>query len=153
MTSSSNGGQIRWTNLRGSGHVSFCWHAGQAESAPAVAPAPPETTAGLRRPLAGRPRGGASNVSILTGPAGPDRRMSWPKALRKVRGWLTPSVLRQRFWRGWSTSPPLWQMQQALDWVTAGRPTHNIYRHSQQTTVRSRCTCLVICVAAGGAGR
>jgi hypothetical protein len=49
---------------------------------------------------------------------------SWPQALRRVRGWLTPSVLLERCWSGWSTSPPPPQLQQALDWVRAGRPIH-----------------------------
>jgi hypothetical protein len=27
-------------------------------------------------------------------------------------------------WRGWSTSPPPRQLQQALDWVSSGRPLY-----------------------------
>jgi hypothetical protein len=85
-------------------------------------PANPTPRPGLGRPPAGRPRG-PSNVSILTGPAGVDRRMSWAKALRRVRGWLTSSVLLQRCWRGWSTSPPP-RVTAGADWVTAGRSIH-----------------------------
>jgi len=44
---------------------SFCWHAGQAEAAPAVALAPPATTA--KSAAAGQaPTRGPCNVSILT---------------------------------------------------------------------------------------
>ena len=56
---------------------------------PAANPTP---RPGLGRPPGGRPRG-PSNVSILTGTAGADRRMSWAKALRRACGWLTSSVL------------------------------------------------------------
>jgi hypothetical protein len=77
-----------------------------------------------RRPR--RPRGGPSNVSIR---AAATVRVagvvvSWPQARRRVRGWLAPLVWLQRCWRGWSTSPPPRQLQQALDWVMAGRPTY-----------------------------
>jgi SRSO17 transposase len=85
---------------------SFCWHAGLAASAPAVTPA----------------RGGPA-VSIRT-EAEAGRGMSWPKALRGVRGWLTPWVLLQRCWRGWSISAPPRQLQHALAWVGVGRPLH-----------------------------
>jgi hypothetical protein len=33
-------------------------------------------------------------------------------------------VWLQRCWRGWSTSPPPRQLQQALDWVSSGRPLY-----------------------------
>ncbi|MFD5492712.1 hypothetical protein ACFWH4_07205 [Streptomyces sp. NPDC127091] len=29
----------------------------------------------------------------------------WPKAIRAVRGWLTPAVALQRWWRAWSNAP------------------------------------------------
>ena len=35
-----------------------------------------------------------------------------------------PWVWLQRCWRGWSTSPPPRQLQQALDWVRAGQPLY-----------------------------
>jgi osmotically inducible protein OsmC len=47
--------------------------------------------------------------------------MSWAKALRRVRGWLTSSVLLQRCWRRWSTSPPP-RVTAGADRVTVGRP-------------------------------
>jgi hypothetical protein len=50
--------------------------------------------------------------------------VSWPQALRRVRAWLAPWVWLQRCWRGWSTSPPPLPLQQALDWVRAGRPIY-----------------------------
>ncbi len=79
-----------------------------------------------RRPAAARrPRGGPSNVSIQTGSlprAGGG--VSWPQALRRVRGWLAPWVWLQRCWRGWSTSPPPRQLQQALEGVGAEDPIY-----------------------------
>jgi hypothetical protein len=81
------------------------------------------TLAWPHRLLGWRPRGGPCNVSILT-EAEAGRGMSWPKALRRVRGWLTPWVLLQRCWRGWSTSAPPRQLQQALEWVGVGRPLY-----------------------------
>jgi hypothetical protein len=68
---------------------------------------------------------GLDNVSIQTATTVPTSITgSWPQALRRVRAWLAPWVWLQRCWRGWSTSPPPRQSQQALDWVRAGRPPH-----------------------------
>ena len=113
---------------------SFCWHAGQAEAAPAVALAPPATTA--KSAAAGQaPTRGPCNVSILTD-AEAGRGCPGPGALRRVRGWLIPAVWLQRCWRGWSTSAPPPPLQQALDWVRSGRPIYLYLPPYQQTTVR-----------------
>jgi DDE superfamily endonuclease len=78
-----------------------------------------------RRPPSRRPRGGPCNVSIQTATTAPAGiGVSWPQALRRVRAWLAPWVWLQRCWRGWSTSPPPPPLQQALDWVMAGRPIY-----------------------------
>jgi hypothetical protein len=41
--------------------------------------------------------------------------LSWPRALRKVRAWLEPWILLQRYWHAWSTLPPPLPLQQLLD--------------------------------------
>ncbi len=33
-------------------------------------------------------------------------QVSWPAALRAVRGWLEPWIMLRRYWRGWSQLPP-----------------------------------------------
>ena len=33
-------------------------------------------------------------------------QVSWPLALRAVRGWLEPWIMLRRYWRGWSQLPP-----------------------------------------------
>jgi hypothetical protein len=33
-------------------------------------------------------------------------RVSWPLALRAVRGWLEPWIMLRRYWSGWSPQPP-----------------------------------------------
>ena len=100
---------------------SFCWHAGQAEAAPAAAPqarSVPATGGPARGP------GRVSNTIFRSPQAGPGPGVSWPKALRQVRGWPAPWVWLQRCWRGWPASPPPLPLQQALEWVMAGRPVY-----------------------------
>ncbi|MBB4942921.1 hypothetical protein FHR32_007321 [Streptosporangium album] len=43
-----------------------------------------------------------------------------PRAVRYVRGWLTPCALLQRWWRNWSSRPPLAELQALVTAVTAG---------------------------------
>src|SRR5262245_36154119 len=50
----------------------------------------------------------------------------WPKAIRAVRGWLTPSIVLQRWWRAWSNAPPPPELQALIDAVTTGQ-TLNLY--------------------------
>jgi len=51
---------------------------------------------------------------------------SWPAALRKVRGWLTPWTYLQRGWRGWSNAPVPKELAQLLRGVAAGQAL-NLY--------------------------
>jgi hypothetical protein len=51
---------------------------------------------------------------------------SWPRALRRVRGWLDPWSCLWRCWRAWSSAPPPPELQALLDAVAAGRPL-NLY--------------------------
>ena len=53
-------------------------------------------------------------------PAVPAAALSWPRALRAVRAWLTPWTVLQRWWTAWSTAPPPPQLQALIDSVTAG---------------------------------
>jgi hypothetical protein len=53
-------------------------------------------------------------------PAVPAAALSWPRALRAVRAWLTPWTALQRWWTAWSTAPPPPQLQALIDSVTAG---------------------------------
>src|SRR5213078_532765 len=48
--------------------------------------------------------------------------LCWPKALRKVRAWLEPWTLLQRYWRAWSAQPPPLALQQLLDALALGVP-------------------------------
>jgi hypothetical protein len=48
--------------------------------------------------------------------------LSWPKALRKVRAWLEPWILLQRYWHAWSTQPPPLALQLLLDALCLGVP-------------------------------
>ena len=48
--------------------------------------------------------------------------MSWPEVLRRVRAWLEPYLMLQRYWRGWSENAPPASLQALLDWLGIGRP-------------------------------
>jgi hypothetical protein len=39
-----------------------------------------------------------------------------------VRGWLTPWVVLERWWRAWSSAPPPAQLRLLLDRAHAGQP-------------------------------
>ena len=68
-----------------------------------------------------RARGGRRPVSNAHTPGGV---VAWPVTLRRVRGWLTPRVVLERWWRAWSPTPPPLQLRLLLDMVGAGRPLH-----------------------------
>lgn len=52
--------------------------------------------------------------------------VTWPQALRRVRGWLGPWVSLGRWWRAWSDAPPPPEIQALLRAVGSGRPL-NLY--------------------------
>ena len=52
--------------------------------------------------------------------------MTWPVALRRVRAWLTPSTVLQRWWQAWSKAPPPTELQALITAVTAGQAL-NLY--------------------------
>ena len=47
-------------------------------------------------------------------------QISWPVALRAVRGWL-PWIMLRRYWHGWSQQPPPPALQLLLTWLEQGR--------------------------------
>jgi hypothetical protein len=73
-------------------------------------PSPPRRARGGRRP--------ASNAHA------PGGVVAWPVTLRRVRSWLIPWVVLERWWRAWSPAPPPAQLRLLLDTVGAGRPLH-----------------------------
>jgi hypothetical protein len=44
-------------------------------------------------------------------------QVSWPMALRAVRGWLEPWIMLRRYWNGWSPLPPPPALQLLLTWL------------------------------------
>ena len=54
---------------------------------------------------------------------GPDAA-SWPRALRAVRAWLSPSIVLQRWWQAWSKAPPPPPLQALISSVAAGYGLH-----------------------------
>ena len=48
-------------------------------------------------------------------------RVSWPLALRAVRGWLEPWIMLRRYWSGWSPLPPPPALQVLLQWLERGQ--------------------------------
>ena len=53
-------------------------------------------------------------------------QMSWPRALRAVRGWLEPWIMLRRYWHGWSQQPPPLPLQLLLTWLEQGQAI-NLY--------------------------
>jgi hypothetical protein len=49
-------------------------------------------------------------------------RVSWPVAVRAVRGWLEPWMLLRRWWEAWSDLPPPPALRELLGWLWAGYP-------------------------------
>jgi hypothetical protein len=47
-------------------------------------------------------------------------QLSWPRALRAVRGWLEPWIMLRRYWRGWSQLPLPPALQLLLRWLERG---------------------------------
>jgi hypothetical protein len=92
---------------------SFCWQAVLAEH-------PTGRHQPTPRPFR-RPRGGRRRPVIGAEPAA---ALSWPRALRQVRAWLTPWSMWQRCWRSWSPAPPPQQLQRLLDAAAAGQALH-----------------------------
>jgi hypothetical protein len=94
---------------------SFCWQAWFAEYPAQPARAEPQATA---------PPGAAGGRRPATKTSMCDVVVSWPVALRRVRGWLTPWVVLGRWWRAWSTAPPPAQLRLLLEAAHAGQPLH-----------------------------
>ncbi len=54
--------------------------------------------------------------------------MSWPEALRVVRGWLEPYVMLWRYWRAYCGMPPPLELKALLEQVFSGRGLY-LYVH------------------------
>ena len=54
--------------------------------------------------------------------------VSWPEALRAVRGWLEPYVMLWRYWRAYTDLPPPKALRVLLNWVFAGEGIY-LYVH------------------------
>ncbi|GHP00572.1 hypothetical protein KSF_106190 [Reticulibacter mediterranei] len=48
-------------------------------------------------------------------------QVSWPVALRTVRGWLEPWIMLRRYWNGWSQQPPPPALQLLLQCLERGQ--------------------------------
>ena len=44
--------------------------------------------------------------------------------IRRIRGWLTPATLLQRYWRAWSNAPLPPELQALLADIATGRPLY-----------------------------
>jgi len=88
----------------------FCRAAWSADTPPQQDPAPPrpEHSRGQRGPRA----------------AVPPRAPSWPRALRAVRAWLSPSIALQRCWQAWPDRPPPPPPQALINPAAAGHGLH-----------------------------
>jgi hypothetical protein len=55
-------------------------------------------------------------------------QVSWPEALRVVRGWLEPYVMLWRYWRAYCGMPPPLELKALLEQVFSGRGLY-LYVH------------------------
>ena len=99
---------------------SFCWyHASHASSSTM-----PATLEQLEQPVTSQisvpdvSTGTGKKISVENG-ARP--QVSWPLALRAVRGWLEPWIMLRRYWRAWSEQPPPPLLQRLLDQLGRGQ--------------------------------
>jgi hypothetical protein len=71
------------------------------------------------------------NPTIPSEPTGGGKRrplVSWPKALRAVRGWLEPWIMLGRYWRAFTDLPPPKELRALLERVFAGEGIY-LYVH------------------------
>jgi hypothetical protein len=93
---------------------SFCWAAWFAGN-------PPQGAAALR-PDPAAERGGTRAAVLPPAP-------SWPRALRAVRAWLSPTIALQRWWPSWSKAPPPRPLQALMTSLQAGCGLHLYIRN------------------------
>ena len=99
---------------------SFCWyHASHPSASPTEEvrePSEPEAPLHTSVP-AGAAGTGGKKIS-----EGKEIRpqVSWPGALRALRGWLEPWIMLRRYWSGWSPLPPPPAVQLLLHWLERG---------------------------------
>lgn len=96
----------------------FGWWARGEEPVVPDAVAPPPAP-----PPAAAPARGETAAPAAAAAATPVRpRVSGPVALRRVRAWLAPWIMRARCWRGWSAPPPPPPRPALLAGVGQGHP-------------------------------
>ncbi len=98
---------------------SFCWfHASHA--AVSTAHKPLETSEPPVVPQSGVPAPSAGTGKKISVAQEVRLQVSWPVALRAVRGWLEPWIMLRRYWNGWSQLPPPPALQLLLNWLEGG---------------------------------
>jgi hypothetical protein len=97
----------------------FCWWAaaqrGEATIARDEGEEEMECVISATEPVAGRGNMGERQRGVRP-------LVSWPTALRQVRGWLAPWTLLRRWWQTWSDLPPPSTVQRLLDHLGEGHP-------------------------------
>ncbi|GHO61689.1 hypothetical protein KSC_005810 [Ktedonobacter sp. SOSP1-52] len=99
---------------------SFCWY---HLSHPAVCTAqafsqPPEPATAPTTSTSAAPADAGKKITTAH-----ERRpqVSWPAALRVVRGWLEPWIMLRRYWSGWSSLPPPPAVQRLFQGLERGQ--------------------------------
>src|SRR5712692_2872681 len=99
---------------------SFCWyhasHPSTSATQEAKAPSEPEVPLHISVPA-----DAAGTGKKISEEKGERPRVSWPLALRAVRGWLEPWIMLRRYWSGWSPQPPPPALQVLLQWLERGQ--------------------------------
>lgn len=99
---------------------SFCWyHVSHPSSSTTGAPQKPSEPEVLLDPNVPAEAAGTGK-KISTG-KGRRPQVSWPMALRAVRGWLEPWIMLRRYWRAWSEQPPPPLLQSLLEQLGRGQ--------------------------------
>lgn len=99
---------------------SFCWYHASHPCSSAME----DAREASKLPVSPEPEGvvdvtaTGKKISQETGSRPP---LSWPVALRAVRGWLEPWIMLWRFWRAWSEQPPPSLLQCLLDQLGRGQ--------------------------------
>ena len=98
---------------------SFCWY--HASHASATTTQEPREASERQEPPQTRvPADAVGTGKKISEEKGVRPQLSWPVALRAVRGWLEPWIMLRRYWNGWSPLPPPPPVQLLLSWLERG---------------------------------
>jgi SRSO17 transposase len=98
---------------------SFCWyHASHPSSNTREGPLQPSEPEACVQ--ASVPADAVGTGKKISKEHGSRPQVSWPVALRAVRGWLEPWIMLRRYWNGWSPLPPPPALQFLLCWLERG---------------------------------